>query len=199
MISVLVLHLNHQLQSSHSSPSSYNICTQHRPSTRLRQLPHPDPTQLENLGVHGVLMSASTRLHIAPSLYPVAKRQDFSKYHSTSTFGVKVFHPAAHVRVHARLPPKSLLHATAHRSFKQHLPFSPEMASFSDPIVSRLFQVIHIASTFSLVASVIASGICPKTKKKKFHVPSTLPVFELHPCQLSLAFALLSCINPSSI
>ena len=89
----------------------------------------------------------------------------------------------------------SLLHATAHRSFKQHLPFSPEMVTFSDPIVSHLFQVIHSVSTF-LSRRI---GYRKWHPPKNFQAPSTSPILELHPSQLSLAFALLSCVNPSSI
>ena len=89
----------------------------------------------------------------------------------------------------------SLLHATAHRSSKQHLPFSPEMVTFSDPIVSRLFQVIHSVSTF-LSCRI---GYREWHPPKNFQAPSTSPILELHPSQLSLAFALLSCVNPSSI
>jgi len=195
MISVLVLHLHHQLQSF--SQLTELIQHMHTAHTVDRSASASTPRSYATLEL-GRTWHPDVCQHSSPyrTLFiPGRQETRFLEILFDKHLRRESFHPAAHVRVYARLPPKSPSSTPLHidRSSSTYR-FFPEMASFSDPIVSRLFQVIHIASTFSLIASVIASGIRPKIFK--YHPPHQFSSC-IHPS--SLAFALLSCINPSSI
>jgi len=67
------------------------------------------------------------------------------------------------------------------------------------PLATPSFRASFKSDTFSSTFLSRRVGYREWHPPKKFQVPSTSPIFELHPSQLSLAFALLSCVNPSSI